>query len=165
MPYRLARTAAGQAEIQARALNLSRPVRNLLLILNASQPAEHWLAQVRGCTPADMDLLLDQGLVAPVDAVAAPASTTGAGADSTEQLYKLVQQRVQAAPYAPLYDALNAFGKELLGLVRGYRFALEVERCSGPDELHALALRFLTQVRQDHGADALKRFAELLPAR
>ena len=48
MNKRYVKTAAGHAEIQAKALALSRPVRNLLLLINDSQPGEVWLQQIRG---------------------------------------------------------------------------------------------------------------------
>jgi len=158
LPQRFAKTAAGQAEIRLRARGLPRPVRNLLLIINATEPAAHWLAQVQGCNEDDLIHLFAEGLIGPVEAPAAPEAT-----DRPDTELSTLLQRMQRTAYAPLYDALNAFGKASLGLVRGYRFALEVERCSGPDELHTLAQRFLTQVQAEQGPAALKRFAALLP--
>lgn len=164
MPYRFVRTPAGQAEIQARTLNLARPVRNLLLILHPGQPASHWLSQVHGCTPDDLAQLEAAGLIArsaaPAAAPAAPAAPR-----HPDELVAALQQRVRASAYAPLYEALTAFGKDTLGLVRGYRFALEVEHCSGLDELQALAMRLLERLRQDPDPAALRRLAELLASR
>ena len=120
MPYRFVRTAAGQAEIQSRALNLPRHVRNLLLIINATQEGGYWLAQVK---------------------------------------------QIRQMDYATLYEALNGYAKQALGLVRGYRFSLEVEKCAGPQELQALALRFIERVRAEQGTEALKRFGQMLAPR
>lgn len=179
MTSRYIRTAAGQAEIQARALKLSRPVRNLLLVINDSRTIEDWLVQVHGVTPDDVALLRSEGLIteanmAPVaqaastkpaaaskpadlrdgapapKAAAAAAESPGSDADWTR-----TQQVIRMAGYNSLYDALNSVGKAKLGLMRGYRFALEVEKCSGPDELRALALKFAEQLRAEHGMAAV----------
>lgn len=157
MPYRFVRTAAGQAEIRSGALNLPRPVRNLLLILSPAQPARHWLALVNGCSQADLNHLVAEGLVARAES---PSARTTASADAD---FLALQQRVRKAAYGPLYATLNLCGKDMLGLLRGYRFALEVERCGGAVELQAMALRFLDQVQAEHGPTGLKRFGELLP--
>lgn len=183
MTSRYIRTAAGQAEIQARALKLSRPVRNLLLVINDSRTIEDWLVQVHGVTPDDVALLRSEGLIteanmapvapaAPAASVraaasrpsdlrdggaAAPKSTTAATADAaaSDADWSRTQQVIRMAGYNSLYDALNSVGKAKLGLMRGYRFALEVEKCSGPDELRALALKFAEQLRAEHGMAAV----------
>lgn len=179
MTSRYIRTAAGQAEIQARALKLSRPVRNLLLVINDSRTIEDWLVQVHGVTPDDVALLRSEGLIteanmAPVaqaasmkpaaskpvdlrDGSAAPKPATAAAAESAagDADWTRTQQVIRLAGYNSLYDALNSVGKAKLGLMRGYRFALEVEKCSGPDELRALALKFAEQLRAEHGMAAV----------
>lgn len=157
------RTAAGQAEIQARTLPLSRPVRNLLLILTPDQPGEHWVAQVRGCTGDDLQRLLSEGLVAQAAPAAAPARAVAEPPAAPEAEVGQLQARIRALSYAPLYDALNSHGKETLGLVGGYRFALEVERCNGPAELKALALRYVGQLLDKHGLNAVRSLAARLP--
>lgn len=179
MTSRYIRTAAGQAEIQARALKLSRPVRNLLLVINDSRTIEDWLVQVHGVTPDDVGLLRSEGLIteanmAPVAQVAsikpasskpadlregsaAPKPTAAATSDAaaSDADWTRTQQVIRMAGYNSLYDALNSVGKAKLGLMRGYRFALEVEKCSGPDELRALALKFAEQLRAEHGMAAV----------
>lgn len=65
---------------------------------------------------------------------------------------------VRATSYSVLYDTLNSQGKAELGLVGGFRFVLEVERCNGLSELIPLAQRFLVQVREERGLSALRRF-------
>lgn len=185
MPSRFVRTPAGQAEIQARALKLSRPARNLLLVINDSRSLDEWLTQVQGLTPDDVAMLRDNGLIAeaggaavgaarpapsaapaasaasaasadlrdPAPRAPAPAPAAAAVPDSAD--WDRTQQVIRAAAYTPLYDALNSVGKAKLGLMRGYRFALEIEKCSGIDELRTLALRFAEQLRQEHGMAAV----------
>jgi hypothetical protein len=170
MSSRYVRTAAGQAEIHARAHPLSRPVRNLLLVINDSRTIDDWLAQVHGVTPDDVAMLRDHGLIAevspagpapaagrpakPADLRQAPAQAAAPAADASAD-WRRTQEVIANAPYRALYDALNAVAKAKLGLVRGYRFALEVEKCSGPDELRRLALKFATQLRDEHGMAAV----------
>lgn len=166
MSHRYIRTQAGQTEIQSRALNLARPVRNLLLILSPDKPADFWLSQVKGCGPDDLNHLQHEGLIAPYEpaAVPVPGVRPAAPGGAPETDPEALRQRIQELPYAPLYEALNLHGKDTLGLVGGYRFALEIERCSGAPELQALALRYLAQLREKHGQDVLRRFAALLNA-
>ncbi|HEX5684492.1 MAG TPA: hypothetical protein VFY73_10720 [Ideonella sp.] len=180
MSSRYIRTAAGQAEIQARALKLSRPVRNLLLVINDSRTIEDWLVQVHGVTPDDVALLRSEGLITeanmagapagkvtsrtttvdiPVDIregaaaqASAPAAASAAGNDAD---WTRTQQVIRSAGYTALYDALTSVGKAKLGLMRGYRFVLEVEKCTGPDELRAFALKFAEQLRTEHGMAAV----------
>ena len=163
MPYRFVRTAAGQAEIQSRALNLPRHVRNLLLIINATQEGGYWLAQVKGCSEEDLMHLLAEGLIEPV-AEPAPARAASPAPDVVVD-YQALQQQIRQMDYATLYEALNGYAKQALGLVRGYRFSLEVEKCAGPQELQALALRFIERVRAEQGTEALKRFGQMLAPR
>jgi len=179
MSSRYIRTAAGQAEIQARALKLSRPVRNLLLVINDSRTIEDWLVQVHGVTPDDVGLLRSEGLITEANMAAAPAAKVSvktttvdipvdireggvaapapvaAPAAGNDADWVRTQQVIRGAGYAALYDALTSVGKAKLGLMRGYRFVLEVEKCSGPDELRAFALKFAEQLRNEHGMAAV----------
>lgn len=189
MQYRLIKTAAGHAEIQSRSRPLSRSVRNLLLVINDSQPVSYWLEKVQGVTDADLQHLLDEGLLgkatagsAPVTAPApspssapaqgpaptprpaspaSPAPATPPAAPAPQALDPEVASLmdvVRATSYSVLYDTLNSQGKAELGLVGGFRFVLEVERCNGLSELIPLAQRFLVQVREERGLSALRRF-------
>jgi hypothetical protein len=175
---RYIKTPSGHAEIQAKAMALSRPVRNLLLLINDSQPAAHWLSQIRGTVREDLAHLLAEGLIrdaapaATVPTATAPAAVTpvappgpnvvDAAVASPDALLEPVRMAVRSATYTALYDALTSQGKSQLGLVKGFRFVLEVEKCNGLAELHALALRFLDQLRDDHGMSAVRRFGDAL---
>jgi hypothetical protein len=180
MPSRYVRTAAGQAEIQGRALKLSRPVRNLLLVINDTRTIEDWLVQVNGITPEDVAMLRAEGLIAEVGAAAAPAAAKPAAppartvdlreaapanaksaapsAAVADGDWARTQDVIRNAGYTALYDALTSIGKAKLGLMRGYRFVLEVEKCNGQDELRALALKFVEQLRAEHGMGAVGEF-------
>jgi hypothetical protein len=183
MQYRLIKTAAGHAEIQSRSRPLSRSVRNLLLVINDSQPASYWLEKVQGVTEVDLQHLVEEGLLgkatagsvpvpapssaqapAPAPRPASPASpapATPPAAPAPQALDPEVaslMDMVRATSYSVLYDTLNSQGKAELGLVGGFRFVLEVERCNGLSELIPLAQRFLVQVREERGLSALRRF-------
>jgi hypothetical protein len=161
MPHRFVRTVAGQEEIRSPARKLPRPMRNLLLIVSPAHPGRHWLGLVNGCGQADLDHLVAHGLLARAEAPEPAASAVhSAGSDAD---WLALQERVRRTAYGPLYSALNACGKDWLGLMRGYRFSLEVERCADAAALQDLALRFIAQIRADHGPDALHRLRVMLP--
>jgi hypothetical protein len=208
MPTRYVKTPAGHAEIQAKAMALSRPVRNLLLLINDSQPDDYWLQQIRGVSESDLDMLRSAQLIearggtsgrvsssgnsaaAVMDAFAVAAAAADAeavalqaahaangmdsqspssgldsglpGDDASAALWNKLNRAVREASYNTLYDVLTSQGKAALGLMRGYRFALEVERCNGLPELQAFTLEFLEQLRDDHGMATVRRFYDAL---
>ncbi len=184
---RFAKTEVGRAEIRAKVLPLSRPARNLLLIIDTTRTGEGWLAMVQGSTPADLHALLQAGLVAPGMAGtggsgAAGASTGGAGtggsgtggsstggagigtpaADAAPRMS--LAQALAARSYKTLYDRITAEARPRLGLIKGYKLILEVERCNGPAEIRALAQRFVEQVRDNNGDAAGVAIAQVLLA-
>ena len=125
---RYVKTAAGHAEIQSRSLALPRPVRNLLLVINDSQPGAFWLQQIRGLVDADLASLVEAGLIAEAQgaAFARPArKPDGSPADSADtvpsefrpegdepaQLQQEVLQAIAEASYSALYDTLTAQAK------------------------------------------------------
>jgi hypothetical protein len=159
MADRFVRSEAGRREIRERQANLSRAARNLLLIIDASRSGGEWLAMVAGCTAADLQQLIDAGLIT----AAGGAAATGAvavGAAEPVRTARTLEQALQARGYRELYELLTQQARPRLGLVKGYKMVLEVEKCNGPDEIRALALRFVDLVRAVQGEDeaqALRR--------
>jgi hypothetical protein len=156
LDQRYLKTEAGRAEIKTRTLVASRVARNLLLVLDASKTAREWIAMVQGASEADFDLLLKQRLVvAQAGATAEPApavtANTSAAAASPVALDGSV---LPPMAYEQLYDYLTRHAKQYLGLMKGYRVVLDVERCSGLPELQAYALRFVEMVRDAQGEEA-----------
>jgi hypothetical protein len=139
------KTVAGRAEIRDRTLSLSRTARNLLLIIEPSQPAHHWLGMLLGSTEGDLVALIRGGLIELV-----PVSQPEA-VDFTSNL-----------SYAELYDSLNGLIREQLGLFKGYRFSLDIERASGLPELTDVAKRFVDVVHETRGAAAAQLVARAL---
>ncbi|MBK6851188.1 MAG: hypothetical protein IPG93_06210 [Burkholderiales bacterium] len=64
--------------------------------------------------------------------------------------------------YAELYDSLNGLIREQLGLFKGYRFSLDIERATGLPELTDVAKRFIDVVHETRGATAAQLVARAL---
>jgi hypothetical protein len=157
---RFHKTETGRQEVRARGHALSRSARNLLLILDGTRPIAEWLTMVQGSSAADLQDLVQARLVEPVsEPHGGPAPRAGAA-----------HETVAAAPlptpaglgYADLYAALNAMVREHLGLIKGYRFTLDVERAAGLAELEAVARRFVDEVQRTHGAAAARQVHRVL---
>ena len=179
LSLRLARTPLGQQEISAKQMTLSRSARNLLLIIDAKRNAGDWLAMVRGATPDDLQQLASTGLVAlsagpaapppaaPAPALAAPAPAP-VSAPAPPAGIPVVTARMslgealQQQGYQLLYDRMTAEARPLLGLIKGYKLILDIERCSGPDEIRLLAQQFVEQVRAQHGDAKARALAQRL---
>ena len=136
MPSGLAKTEAGIAEIRERSHALPRHARTLLVLADGTRNADQLLAMVQGATPDDIALLLDAGPV---------AETAARGSPPRRRLPRLPllllrlrslprlspPRRRSALGYRELYDSLNALSKEQLGLFKGYKFALDIEKANG----------------------------------
>ncbi|MBZ8141985.1 hypothetical protein CLD22_19020 [Rubrivivax gelatinosus] len=159
MSVRLHKTDAGREAIRRRDAELSRAARNLLLIVDASRPAEAWLAAVAGAQAQDLERLLALGYVA--ETTAAARTVAPAAALPSEGALDAALQRLEPRM---LYDLLTAEARPRLGLVKGYRMVLDVERSGGPDELRRLALRFVAELQEGAGAEAARAFCRRLGA-
>lgn len=212
MSTRYVKTEAGRQAIRDRQQGLSRPARNLLLIIDGQRPGAEWVTLVQGSSEADLAQLIDGGLieavggsaaapaavptaVAPAAASAptAPAASTappslppaaatlppaepapdpaepaagkpakGMTALMPEDDTRPIAERLQEVGYRHLYDTMTSQARPLLGLIKGYRMVLDVEKCNGPDELRKLALRFVDEVRAAQGVGAAYRITEAL---
>ena len=155
MASRYVKTEAGRAAIQARVHALTRPARNLLLIIDASKAGEEWVALVNGATGADLLQLIDDGLVELSNLrAAAPARPRGPD----------LEEALQNWSYRQLYDLLTEQARPRLGLIKGYRMVLEIEKCSGAEQIRKLALRFVDEVRALQGDAAARAFCRELGA-
>ena len=128
MPKRFTKTDLGRQEIRERRHALGRTARNLLLILDGSRTAVDWLDMVQGATEADFEVLLAAGLIVEVATAGpgtpVPTSSAGNAVRSPEEAVADVLN------FEELYSQLTAQVKEQLGLVKGYRYALDIERAS-----------------------------------
>lgn len=159
-----AKTEAGRAEIRAHAVPLSRTARNLLHVLDASRPLGEWLRLVTGATEADLQMLIQHGLIAPQAGPAARAPVSAAAA-SVAPISAAAPAAAPQMDRAQLYTYLSGEATKLLGPFKGYAFALKVERCDSLIELQALALKLVEQVQASKGEDAAAAVREALGLR
>ena len=152
MTHRFAKTERGRAEIANRGAKLPRSARNLLLIIDGSRAASNWVELIHGATAADIDLLLAKNLI---EAVQVEAAKQAAPKQSLEAA-------IASLSYDQLYGLLTSQAKERLGLVRGFKMVLDVEKCGGAAELQALAVRFVGMVRDVQGEGAARKMQSAL---
>ena len=149
-----ARTEAGKAEIRAHSIKLSRPARNLLMVIDASCSGDAWIGKVNGSTAADLDVLIAAKLIAP---------QAGAGGKTVHQRVG-VEVAVKDWTYDALYTLLTQEAKERFGLIKGYRLILKIEGCSDLAGIQAVALEFIEHIRKAHGEESAARFRKQLGA-
>ena len=151
------RTDAGKTEIRSRTRSLSRPARNLLLVIDGSCNGSEWVAKVHGSTVDDLLRLIEEGLVEPSWRTAAP------GASSYIQRVS-VQTAVRDWSYDALYALLTNEARERFGLIKGLRMVLKIEGCADLQRLQETALEFVEQIRKGHGEESAARFRKQLGA-
>lgn len=147
MSLRFQKTDAGRAEIRARTLDLPRPARNLLLIIDGTRTGDEWLAMVVGATAADFQALVARGLI---------SALSQASMAPPEIVEEPLAQALQLVGYRALYDYLTSNARSRLGLMKGYRAVLEIERCTDIASLRLYALQFVDLVREAEGPDAAR---------
>jgi hypothetical protein len=144
----LSKTPAGHHEIRARTLSLARPARTLLVLADGSRSREQLLKMVQGASSDDLASLINAGLL------------SDAGDDPLARAEDAAVAAAVAAPaetgltYHELYDSLNALCKEQLGLFKGFRYSLEIEKADGVGGLREVAQRFVADVQKTNGDTA-----------
>lgn len=151
MSQRFSKTESGREEIKSRSRKLSRSARNLLLVIDASRSSEDWLQLVHRATPEDLQQLLSDGLI--VAKQVAGAATPRAAS---------IEQAIATLTHDQLYSLLTSQARDRLGLVRGFKLILDVEKSNGLDELRALALQFLEMVEEHQGQAQAKQMRRAL---
>ena len=149
MSTRYAKTTKGREEITNRTVKLPRPARNLLLIIDNTKPAQQWATLIQGATDTDIDSLFNTGLIE-------PAQVEAAERERPKAPLRTVEAAIATLTYDQVYNLLTSQAKERLGLVKGFMFVLEVEKCANEAELRALAVRFVGMVRDAQGDSAAK---------
>lgn len=160
------KTEAGRAEIKARALPLTRSARNLLLVVDGGRTGREWLTMVHGLTEEDLRVLYEHGLVASKFSAAFAAAAAPAPAPAPAVAAPTAPAPVAASPAAParpglptldraaLYTYLSGEGGKLLGALKRYGFALEVERADSLEALQKLGLDLVEKVAASKGPQA-----------
>lgn len=147
----LEKSDAGRAEVQAKVHALSRHARTLLVIIDGRRPAAEWAQLVKGSTEADLQQLLDAGLLVPA-AAPAPRSSARRAGEPERPLMELLS----TMNYDQLYTLLTHSAKEHLGLIKGFAFVLQVEKAGTIDELRTLAQELVNKVREHKGDGAAR---------
>lgn len=142
------KTAAGRDEVQSKSRKLARSARSLLVIIDAARPADDWLNLIHGASPQELEHLLAEGLIERTTVVPAGAKRERVGD---------LQQALGSLSYEQLYTLLTSQAKERLGLIRGFKMILEVERCDGIEQLQQLAVRFVGLVREEQGEEPARQ--------
>lgn len=147
------KTAAGQLQIRERSLALARPARTMLVLVDGTRSRDQVTAMVQGATPEDFDSLVGHGLITPGASASAPKrpSAVETAAPAAEPA---APAAVSDLGYRELYDSLTALAKDQLGLIKGYRFALEIEKARDLAELQQVAQRFVVEVSKAKGESA-----------
>jgi hypothetical protein len=158
MTFKYTKTDAGRDEIKTGSRKLPRTARNLLLIIDGTRSGDEWVKLVQGATPADLDLLVETQMVSKVQRAATSAELA---AEATAALNAALSN----LSYEELYALLTNQARERFGLVKGYKMVLEVEKCSGPEQIKALAARFLTMVHEEQGPEEARKLRVALGVR
>ena len=155
-----AKTDAGRAEIQQRALVKERAQRNLLLLIDGKNTEEKLLAGLAGISGQDFKALEALGLIqlaatAPAAAATrpAPASAPGAGAGVD----------IDTAPidFATFRGALGRLISKELGM-RGIGMSMVLEEALTIDDLRDVARRTLKQISDRKGIAAAAEARKVL---
>ena len=152
-----AKTDAGRAEMQARALVKDRAQRNLLLVIDGKTSAETLLARLAGITAADFGTLESLGLITAA-AEAAPAPAPAPSAD--KGLGEAVDIDVSGHSYAALRGAIGQLISKELGM-RGFALSMVLDESMTVEDLKDVAERVLKQISDRKGpaaAASAKRF-------
>jgi hypothetical protein len=158
-----AKTELGQNEIRERAHALQRHSRTLLVLADGTRTGEQLLGMVQGATAADLAVLVEAGLIAETGAsrgakaasAASPAASPAAQPPAANSAPEAGESFTEVnLGYRELYDSLNALSKEQLGLFKGYKFALDIEKADGVEGLREVALKLVDEVQKVKGDSA-----------
>jgi hypothetical protein len=151
-----AKTDAGRAEMQARALVKERAQRNLLLVIDGKTPADVLLAKLSGIGAADFERLASLGLIEVVAAPAPPPRQAPAPAAGET----VVDIDVTGHSYAALRGAIGKLISKELGM-RGFALSMVLDESITIEDLKDVAQRVVKQIGDRKGqaaADAARQF-------
>jgi len=178
------KTEAGRDEIRSRARGLSRTLRNLLFMVDGNRSSTYLIEHLQGVAAGDLEQLAAAGLIEalpaltpaipvvldvtldsqagvltapadpapipmPVSPLAMPAALVDDRVEDREVL-----MAIRALSYPKLYKLLTDQARDRLGMIRGYKMALDVERTPSLEGLQQLALQFVSSVRELRGPAA-----------
>lgn len=162
MATRFGKTALGHREIREPSHGLPRNARLLLVLSDGQRTVAELKTLVKGASADDIALLLHKGLIDDIDANVLDRAARS-NRDTADSSLPVISDATPDAPLAEsaaglgfneLYDSLNALAKEQLGLFKGFRFSLEIERATGIDAMREVAQRFVVEVHKAKGVSA-----------
>jgi hypothetical protein len=163
------KTESGQGEIRNRLLNLPRSARTLLVLIDGARTADQLLEMVKAATAEDLQTLLRMKLIVEGEAgtsttvpgvlrdrntVPAPLATQPAPFADSSQPGALVP--ATTLDFKELYVVLNELVREQLGIMKAFRYTLEIEKATEVRQLMELAERFAKDVQTAKGDTAAK---------
>jgi hypothetical protein len=151
-----AKTDAGRAEMQQRALVKERPQRNLLLMIDGKNSEEKLLAGLAGISAQDFKTLAGLGLIAQIAAAvapSAPAAPSSPGASAAGAGPVDIDIDGATIDFAALRGALGKLISKELGM-RGIGMSMVLEEALTVDDLRDVARRTLKQISDRKGIAA-----------
>ena len=149
----LVKTEAGQREIRERAVELPRSARTLLVLADGTRDREQLLTMVRGSSVKDVETLVQAGLIAEGGA-GTTAATRSASHDKPVPATERSEEPASALGFKEMYECLTELIREQLGVMKAFKYTLEVEKASTVDDLQVLAKRFIDDVQKQKGDSA-----------
>jgi hypothetical protein len=163
MQHRYIKTPAGRHEALVHAQDLPRALRNLLLVINDSQPVEYWLSNVKGVNHADVERLLRDGFIAEsVGCSQAEELSAGDASALDPSEWEWALAAIERAPQSALEQTLKSVAWPMLRGTRAYRFVQDVDSCEDVEELRLLARAFIGQLRGELGLASVRQVREVL---
>ncbi|HEY6355107.1 MAG TPA: hypothetical protein VIY30_11505, partial [Burkholderiaceae bacterium] len=124
MPNILIKTDAGQRELKDRAVDLPRSARTLLVLVDGTRNTDELLVMVKGATSKDVDALLQAGLIAASGNTSSSKAAAGkAAAPASSEAAPAVKLE-----FKELYECLTELIREQLGVLKAFKYTLEVEK-------------------------------------
>ena len=146
-----AKTDAGRAEMQQRALVKERAQRNLLLLIDGKNTQEKLLAGLAGISAQDFQTLETLGLIVQVGA--SPAAPPAAASGATPGPAVDVDIGAASIDFATFRGLLGKLISKELGM-RGIGMSMVLEEALTVDDLRDIARRTLKQIGDRKGIAA-----------
>jgi hypothetical protein len=161
------KTESGQGEIRNRLLNLPRSARTLLVLIDGTRTAAELLTMVKASSAEDLDTLLRMQLIVEGEAGTsttvpgvlrdrhtAPAPLASAPVPLAANTQPAALAPTTTLDFKELYVVLNELVREQLGIMKAFRYTLEIEKATEVQQLMALAERFAKDVQRAKGDTA-----------
>jgi hypothetical protein len=164
-----AKTDFGLSVVRERTLALPRMLRTMLVLADGRRTGEQLTQLVQGSGEPELKSLVDTGLISekPLASstpsakkreleLSAPAPDVLVdmelpGISAVQEPPAPTPEAHQTAALGDLYECLNAMAKEQLGLFKGLKYALEIEKAANAEQLVAIAHRYVVDVEKVKG--------------